>query len=148
MDFLSDRLDRSVFEEEPDTIAYIEANIGFGKLTLKEAKDALKKAKKADGKGDLDLSGVIDELEEILDDLAFTKDPKNAIIVWVNDHHAELEAKVRESYDVEGLMIRAHADREYLMIVGESKAPVDGIEKLVEQLSGFAAKSMVRVGDQ
>ena len=138
-------LDRSVFVEEPDTIAYIEQFIGFDKLTLKAAKQALKVAKKHDGKGDLDLSGVIDELEEIVDDLKFTKNPKNAIITWVHDHHAELEAKVLESYDVEGLMIRAHVDRRYLMIVGKSKAPVDGIEELVEQLSGFAAKSVVTV---
>ena len=86
MDFLSDRLDKTLFDD-PDELAFIQAHVGFGKLTLKEARAALAKAKQVEESDDVDLSGVIDELEEIVDDLEFTKDPKNSIIIWVNDNH-------------------------------------------------------------
>lgn len=144
MDFLSDRIDKSLFDD-PEELAFLEAHVGFEKLTLAEARAAIKKAKQVERSDNVDLSGVIDELEEIVDDLEFTKDPKNSIIIWVNDNHAELEAKVLEQYAIEGLMIRAHVDREYLMIVGKAKVSVDGVEKMVEQLSGYRAKCMVTV---
>ncbi len=144
MDFLSDRLDKALFHD-PDELSFIEANIGFGKLTLAQARKGLRKARKAEDVEGVDLSGVIDELEQILDDLKFTKDPKSAIISWVHEHYRELEATVREHYVIEDLMIRAHSDRGYLVIAGKAAAPVTGIEHLVERLSGFRAKNMVAV---
>lgn len=144
MEFLSDRLDKSIFDD-PDELAFIEAHVGFDKLTLKEARDAMRNAKKVEKAQDVDLSGVIDELEEIIDDLKFTKDPKNSIIIWVNEHHKELEAKVLAEYAIEGLMIRAHVDRDCLVIMGKAAAPMDGVQKMVEQLSGFRAKNMITI---
>ncbi len=142
MGFLSDRLDKDIFDD-PDELAFIEEHVGFGKLTLKEAKAAKKLAKKIEKEDDVDLDGVIESLEEIIDDLKFAKDPKNAIIIWVNENVKELEAKVLERHEIEGLMIRAHVDRDRLMIVGKSVHPLDGIEGMVEELSGFPAENRV-----
>lgn len=145
MGFLSDRLDKEI-HDDPLERKFIEQHVGFGQLTIEQARAGIEAAQEYEDEHDEDLSGVIEGLEEIVDDLEFAANPNNAIVMWVNEHHAELEAKVREHYAVEDLMIRAHSDRKHLMILGTPSKSVDGIEDFVRRESGFPAETAFQSG--
>lgn len=144
---LKDRLIREHIEDETE-FKYAETHIGFDPLTLKEARKALRDAKKWEKRSGEDLDILVEELSEIFDDLEFDSDPKNKIIKWVNDNCKELENKVLSKFKVEDLMIRAHVDKEYLCIMGKSVGSVDGIEEFVQEQSGFKAINMLFISGQ